>query len=185
MYCSSLACGGASLANAQAPTATLVGQVTDPSNAAVVGASVQVRDTATNLTRTTQTGRRASTPISDLPVGVFDVTISKPGSRNSLGQAWNLPPTRRRGWMRRCGSERAVETVAVTADVGLLNTETSTKGDVITPVEIAEIPLNGRDFNNLAFTVAGVQPSEVGAKGAPYVARRLARRFQRCVISTA
>ena len=49
---------------------------------------------------------------------------------------------------------------AMTADVGLLNTETSSLGDVVTPIEVKEIPLNGRDFNDLAFTVVGVQPAE-------------------------
>jgi outer membrane receptor protein involved in Fe transport len=62
------------------------------------------------------------------------------------------------------------ETVEVKADVPLLNTETSSRGDVITSTEITEMPLNGRDFNDLAFLVAGVQPAEQGGKGSPYVA---------------
>lgn len=155
---------------AQAPTATLVGHVVDPSNAAVVGATVQTRDVATNQVRTVQTGSQGEYTISDLSIGVFDVTISKSGFEElrKTGLELAADQTARLDATLQVGS--TVQTVAVTADVGLLNTETSTKGDVITPVEIAEIPLNGRDFNNLAFTVAGVQPSEVGAKGAPYVA---------------
>jgi len=53
--------------------------------------------------------------------------------------------------------------------VPLLNTETATRGDVIAPNEILEMPLNGRDFNDLAFMVPGVQPAEQGGKGSPYV----------------
>jgi hypothetical protein len=60
------------------------------------------------------------------------------------------------------------ESVEITASVPLINTETSSRGDVITPREITEMPLNGRDFNDLAFTVPGVQPAEERAKGAPY-----------------
>src|SRR5579863_7555921 len=41
--------------------------------------------------------------------------------------------------------------------------------DVIAPNEITEMPLNGRNFNDLVFTVAGVQPAEQSGKGAPYV----------------
>ena len=155
---------------AQAPTATLVGQVTDSTNAAVVGATVEVRDTATNLTRTTETGPKGEYTVSDLSIGIFDVAISKTGfaELKKTGLELAADQTARLDATLKIGS--TVETVAVTADVGLLNTETSTRGDVISPVEVAEIPLNGRDFNDLAFTVAGVQPAEAGAKGAKYVA---------------
>src|ERR1700678_2369329 len=66
-----LAWGGIDLAVAQAPTATLVGQVTDSTNASVVGATVSVRDTATNLMRTAPTGPGGEETISDLPIGTF------------------------------------------------------------------------------------------------------------------
>lgn len=161
---------GTNLGVAQAPTATLVGKVVDSTNAAVVGAAVEVRNTATNQTRATQTGPEGAYTISNLPIGLFDVTISKTGfaELKKTGLELAADQTVRLDAELQIGT--AVETVAVTADVGLLNTETSTKGDLITPVEIAEIPLNGRDFNDLAYTVAGVQPAEKGAKGAPYVA---------------
>ncbi len=164
------ALGMAGIASAQAPTATLVGHVVDPSSAAVVGATVDVRDTATNQVRTTHTGTQGEYTISDLPISHFDVTITKPGfeSLQKTGLELAADQTARLDATLQVGS--VSQTVAVTADVGLLNTETSTKGDVITPVEIAEVPLNGRDFNDLAYTVAGVQPAEKGAKGASYVA---------------
>lgn len=62
------------------------------------------------------------------------------------------------------------EEVTVTAEVGALHTETSDKGDVVGAVEIAEMPLNGRDFNDLVFNIAGVSPSEEGSKGSSFVA---------------
>jgi hypothetical protein len=165
-----LAWGGIDLAVAQAPTATLVGQVTDSTSASVVGATISVRDTATNLTRTAQTGPEGEYTVSNLPIGTFDVTISKTGfvELKKTGLELAADQTARLDATLKIGT--AVETVSVTANVGLLNTETSTKGDLISPTEIAEIPLNGRNFNDLAFTVAGVQPSEVGFKGAEYVA---------------
>ncbi|MDP9051565.1 MAG: TonB-dependent receptor, partial [Acidobacteriota bacterium] len=165
-----IAIGAAGFACAQAPTATLVGKVVDSTSAVVVGASVEVRDIATNQTRVTQSGPAGDYTLSNLPIGLFDVTISKAGfaELKRTGLELSADQTARLDATLEIGS--AVETVAVTADVGLLNTETSTRGDVITPVEIAQIPLNGRDFNDLAYTVAGVQPAENGAKGAPYVA---------------
>src|SRR5205085_7611894 len=59
--------------------------------------------------------------------------------------------------------------VDVEATVPLVNTETSSRGDVIAPAELTQMPLNGRDFNDLAFMVPGVQASEQGSKGSPYV----------------
>ncbi len=159
-----------SAALAQAPTATLVGQVVDATNAAVIGATVEVRDISTNQIRVTESAAQGEYTISNLPVGMFDVTVSKPGfaQLKKLGLELTADQTARFDATLQVG--RATQTVAVTTDVGLLNTENATKGDLITPVEIAKIPLDGRNFNDLAFTVAGVQPAEQSAKGAPYVA---------------
>jgi hypothetical protein len=160
----------AGLASGQAPTATLVGQVLDSTKAAIVGATIEVRNTATSQIRTAQTGPQGEYAISNLTIGIFDVTITKQGfgELKRTGLELSADQTARLDVTLQVGS--TAEAVRVTADVGLLNTDTSTKGDVITPTEIAEIPLNGRNFNDLAYTVAGVQPSEVGAKGSPYVA---------------
>ena len=161
---------GVAGARAQAPTASLVGQVVDASKASIPGATVTIRNVATNETRTVHTGGQGEYTISNLPQGYFDVTISMQGFESlhethlelTADQVARLDATLQIG--------TATVTIAVRADVGLLNTDSSTKGDVVTPVEISEIPLNGRDFDDLAFTVAGVQPAEQKAKGAPYVA---------------
>ncbi len=154
----------------QAPTATLVGHVVDPTKANIAGATITIRNTATNETRTIKSDSIGQYTISNLAPGTYAVTISMPGftqiTENNLLLA--ADQTARLDATLQIGA--TAETVSVTADVGLLNTETSSKGDLITPVEIAEIPLNGRDFNDLAYTVAGVQPAEQNAKGSPYVA---------------
>ena len=155
---------------AQAPTATLVGQVTDASKAVIPDATVEVRNTGTNQVRSVTTTHQGEYTVTTLAPGSYQVTISKPGFQVSKQDHLELEAdqTARLDVALQVGD--VTTSVSVAADVGLLNTETSTKGDVITPVEIAEIPLNGRDFNDLAFTVAGVQPAETRAKGAAYVA---------------
>ena len=145
-------------------------KITDASNSAVVGATVKVRNTATNQIRTTETGPTGDYAVADLPAGVFDVTITKAGFQKIVQTNLELAAEQkvRLDETLRVGSQTT--TVSVTADVGLLDTETSSEGDVVTPIEVNEMPLNGRDFNDLAFTVVGVQPAEQRAKGAPYVA---------------
>jgi hypothetical protein len=154
----------------QAPTATLVGQVVDTTKANIPGATIAIRNTATNETRTTKTNPDGLYTVSNLAPGVYEVTISMVGFDQLKESNLQLAAdqTARLDAALQIGT--ATQAVTVSADVGLLNTETSSKGDLITPVEISEIPLNGRDFNDLAFTVAGVQPAEQSAKGAPYVA---------------
>lgn len=160
----------AQIALSQAPTATLVGRVVDQSDAAIVGATVVIRNTGTNQMRTTQTGTDGEYTISDLPAAVFDVTITMQGFETLHQTNLELSPdqTVRLDETLHVGAQ--IATVSVTADVGLLNTDTSSVGDVVSPVEVAEIPLNGRNFNDLAMTVVGVQPSEQKAKGTEYSA---------------
>jgi len=158
------------VSTAQAPTATLTGQVTDTSKAVIPDATIEVRNLDTNQTRSVTSAGQGDYTLTALPPGMYSVRITKPGFQSSTEDKLELQAdqTARLDVALKIGDVSM--TVAVTADVGLLNTETSTKGDVITPIEIAEMPLNGRDFNDLAFTVVGVQPAEAGAKGAPYVA---------------
>jgi len=162
------AIGGA--AYAQAPTATLVGHVTDASSAVIPGATVAVRNTATNQIRTVKTGPQGDYTVTTLNPGIYAVTITMPGfqAANQANLELQADQTARLDVQLKVGDVSTQ--VSVSALVGLINTENETKGDVITPVEISQIPLNGRDFNDLAMTVAGVQPPEVKAKGAAFVA---------------
>ena len=156
---------------AQAPTATLVGTVTDTTKAVIPGATVDVINTSTNQTRSATTGSKGEFTVTTLEPGTYSVTIAKAGFQGQKQDRLELQAdqTARLDVALKVGDVSVSVSVGA-SDVGLLNTDTSSKGDVITPVEIAAMPLNGRDFNDLAYTVAGVQPAEKGAKGAPYVA---------------
>lgn len=153
----------------QTPTATLVGRVTDSSQAPVAGATIQVRSATTNEVRTAQSQSDGEYTVSSLPPGAYEVTIDHAGFRQvrETGLELQVDQVARIDAHLQVGS--VSESIVVTADVPLLNTETSSRGDVITSQELTEMPLNGRDFNDLAFLVAGVQPAEQGGKGSPYV----------------
>jgi hypothetical protein len=159
----------AGLAAAQTPTATLVGRVVDATGAAVTGADIRVRNVETNEVRTAQTLLEGEYTVPGLSPGAYEVTIEKPGFKllreNNL--VLQIDQTARLDAQLEIGAVTA--SVQVQADVPLVNTENATRGDVIAPEEITEMPLNGRDFNDLALMVAGVQPAEQSAKGSPYV----------------
>src|ERR1035437_584527 len=159
----------AGLMAAQTPAATLVGRIVDASHAAVVDGAIRVRDVNTNEIRTARSSGEGEYTVSSLPPGSYEVTVEKAGFK--LTRETNLElaveQTARLDVVLQVGA--VSESVEVTATVPLLNTETSSRGDVVAPAEITEMPLNGRDFNDLAFMVAGVQTAEEGGKGSPYV----------------
>ncbi len=155
--------------SAQTPTATLVGRIVDASHAAVGAAAVRVRNIETNELRAVDSEGDGQFTVADLHPGVYEVTVEKagfkqahqPGIELQVGQTARLDVSLEVG-----STTQSVEVIAVAPAV---NTENGIRGDVIAPNEIAEMPLNGRDFNDLAFLVAGVQPAEQSAKGSPYV----------------
>lgn len=159
----------AGLLAAQTTTATLVGRIVDASHAGVTMATVTVRDVNTNETRTVQSQTEGEYTISNLAPGIYEVKIDKPGFKQVHESALELQvdQTARLDVQLEVGA--VTQSVEVVASVPLLNTESFARGDVIAPREITEMPLNGRDFNDLAFMVAGVQPAEQGGKGSPYV----------------
>jgi outer membrane receptor protein involved in Fe transport len=157
------------LATAQTPTATLVGRITDATHATVAAATVRVRSTDTNQTRTVESQPNGEFTVANLEPGFYEVTIEKDGFKTMRQSSLELQvgQTARLDAALEIGA--VSQSVSVVAAAPALNTETSTRGDVIAPNEIAEMPLNGRDFNDLAFLVAGVQSAEQSAKGSPYV----------------
>ena len=159
----------AAIAAAQTSSGSIVGMITDASHAAIAGASIQVRDVSTNQMRRAETQADGQYTVSNLPAAIYEVTIDKAGFKQARETNLELQVEQ----VARLDVSLVVgsvsETVEIKASVPLLNTETFTRGDVIAPNEITEMPLNGRNFNDLAFTVAGVQPAEQSGKGAPYV----------------
>ncbi len=161
---------------AQLPTATIVGNVTDPTNAAVVGAKIQVKDMSTNAIRSATTTAQGEYTVSALMPGMYEVTITQQGFKQLVESNLELAAdqTARLDAKLEVGGERVV--IKVDDTVGAINTEDSSKGGNVAPVEIAEMPLNGRDFSDLAFNMPGVIPLGGGAKGTPIIRRGRALR---------
>src|SRR5215831_11731337 len=159
----------AGFAAAQSPSGTIVGRIVDSSSAAVIGATVRVHNVDTNEVRTTATKVDGEYTVAALQPGNYEVTVEKEGFKMlrqehlvlQVGQTARVDGTLQVG--------ATTTSVDVEATVPLVNTETSSRGDVIAPAELTQMPLNGRDFNDLAFLVAGVQAAEQGGKGSPYV----------------
>lgn len=155
---------------AQNLTATLVGRVLDPSGALVVGAKVEITDSATNEIRKVQSDPKGEFIVPDLRPGTYEVSVSKEGFRTlrQTGLELQLEQQARMEFHLEVGS--LAQTIEVTASVPLVNTENGVKGDVVVSQEMLEMPLDGRNFSDLAFLTPGVLPESTDAsnRGGPF-----------------
>ncbi len=142
--------------------ASISGRVTDPSGAVVEGASVAARNTKTGVTATTATGRDGRFRFPYLRVGSYELVVGKPGFRDAthllsltVGAAFELPVSLTVG---------AVDTnVTVTGETTVLEAARSQIAGTVPQAEVQSVPLNGRNFLELALLVPGVSPTNVGS----------------------
>jgi hypothetical protein len=140
---------------AQFTTAQLSGTVLDPSGLAVVGASVTVRDKLTGYTRTTKTGISGEYLFPTLPVGNYQVTVTKTGfaSYTQQGVALQVGKSVTLPVRLRLGAE--TQHVTVTANASMVTTNSATVGQLIDQRDLASLPLLGRHPEELVFLTAG------------------------------
>jgi len=144
---------GVACANAQ--TGAIQGVVQDQSEAAIVGARVVVVNLDTGLRRETTTNETGFYTAPSLPVGWYKVTATAPGLAAAEVPKLKLDvnQTARIDFSLKPGA--VTESIYVTAAAALLDSETSTVGQVIENKRIVEMPLNGRNYLELARLAAG------------------------------
>lgn len=144
---------------AQSTTSSQVnGTVTDSSGAIVIGADVTVTNSATGLVYRAQTDNLGTYHVTDLPPGTYTMDVVKSGFAKQhielftliVGQLFQQNITLAIG--------QTEQTVAVNAADLLLNTEASHDEQLIQSQQIDNMPLNGRDYLQLAQLDAGVVP---------------------------
>ncbi|MGA2351146.1 MAG: carboxypeptidase regulatory-like domain-containing protein [Terracidiphilus sp.] len=148
--------GSGILAHGQGTSASLTGQVTDPSGAAVAGATVTVTNIDTNLAQTAKTDSVGIYLIRPLPIGKYTLAISAVGFDGYLqkGIALTVGLAATQDVRLKIGAGKS-ETISVTADAELINTSSAELGTTVGEAAIAELPLNGRDPSSLVFLVPG------------------------------
>ncbi len=142
---------------AQGPVASLTGEVKDPSGAAVATVMITVSNTATGVVRTAPTNQAGVYLIPGLQPGVYDITADAPGFKRDVRKSITLQVAQdaRIDFSLEVGA--ASETVNVTADAPVTDTESASTGTVIDNTKVEELPLNGRQFYGLALLVPGTQ----------------------------
>jgi len=139
-------------------SATLEGRVTDKSQAAIAGAEVKISNRETGLVRTTTSSTEGSFRFDLLPSGSYEVRVSNKGFSTASFQNVELAVGRTTSIDASLTISSQAEVITVEASgAALVDIQKTDVSRAITPTEIQELPLNGRDFVNLAILAPGVQ----------------------------
>src|SRR5438876_5414146 len=150
-------------AQAQQTTATLTGIITDPTGAVIPAVVVKVTNLATNAVREARTSDSGDYTLPFLPAGDYSVVATATGFQTQKIDRITLQvqQTARVDLQLRIGD--VTETVRVEADAVALQTDNATVGAVIDGAKIVDLPLNGRNFVQLAQLIPGVQAGTPGS----------------------
>ncbi len=142
---------------------TVSGRVIDPQGAVTPGASVSARQIETNVTTDAVTGADGRFRFPHLNVGHYEIVVRLQGFRDatrlvtvSVGSAFDFPIT-----LSLSGVTTSVTVTAETAP--LIETARTQIASTVTQGEIRDLPLNGRQFLDVALLAPGVAPANVGS----------------------
>jgi hypothetical protein len=157
---------------AQAQTAQITGTVTDATSAIVPGATLTIVNVETNDTRVAVSNDRGQYTVPFLPSGRYSVKCELVGFQTILGEGIVLETDQevRVDFALKAGA--LTESILVVGTPALAS-ETSSVGQVVSGQTISDLPLNGRNFLQLARLATGVLESAAGdraAEGGAFVA---------------
>src|ERR1700733_1953826 len=141
---------------AQSTAGRVLGSVSDPSGAAVTGASVIATDVERGTSRTLTTDQAGEYVAADLAPGTYKIHVEAKGFKSveRPNVVIEVATDVRADFALQTGN--VSEVVTVTEDVALLNTTSATLGGTLSNKEINDLPLNGRNYENLLQLRPGV-----------------------------
>ncbi|HVN18476.1 MAG TPA: TonB-dependent receptor [Dongiaceae bacterium] len=141
---------------AQSTTGRILGTLTDQSGAAVAGAAVIATDAQRGISRTATTDETGSYFVPDLQPGTYRIRVQAKGFKSveRLNLQIEVATDVRADFALAPGN--VTEVLTVTEDVPLVNTTSATLGGTLSNKEINDLPLNGRNYENLLQLRPGV-----------------------------
>jgi hypothetical protein len=155
-------CPGVIRAQQNVTSASLSGRIEDASGAVVSGASVTATHLETNQQLTTTSDYEGWFRFPYLRTGAYDLTIDAQGFATvtkqltvSIGQSLDMPV--------KLDVAALSAQVNIGSDVPIIETVRTQITETIRPNEINELPLNGRNYLDLALLIPGVSPTNTGS----------------------
>lgn len=143
-------------------SASISGRVTDPSGAVIVGAQVTARQTETNQTSAAATDREGRFRFPYLKLGPYRLRVHRDGFTDvsrlitlTVGAAFELPVV--------LSIASGQTDVTVTGEAPVLEAGRTEVAGTVSQTEVASLPLNGRNFLDLALLVPGVSPTNTAS----------------------
>ena len=160
-----LLCAAIFPANAQVASAEVSGTVLDPTGAGVANAKVTATNKATNVARETVTSSTGAYLINLLQPGEYALTVEAPGFRKLAQSGLVLQINQQAQMDLTLQIGQVSETLEVTGQAPLLQSEASSLGTVVSEKLVNQLPLNGRNFIQLATLSPGVNGVGFSASG--------------------
>ena len=152
---------------AQLGTATISGNVTDSTGAVVLGASVTAVNSATGFRRQTTSNEQGQYNLPGLTPGTYNVTVELAGFRRAELPNISLQVDQNARINVALELGQVTETLEITAQAPLIESQSATLGAVVDEQKILALPLNGRNFLQLARLVPGVDSGTQGGETGP------------------
>jgi hypothetical protein len=149
---------------AQKDAGAIVGLVRDPSGAVVTDAKVTVTDVDRGIQLTLSTNGAGEYVASPLRIGRYTVTVEKQGFKKEVAGPVQVNIQDRVSVDLKLQAGAATEVITVTSESAQLETETSELGQLVDSRRINALPLNGRNYAQLALLGTGVAPAEPGSR---------------------
>jgi len=153
-----LLCVFAAGVKAQFDAATVLGTVTDPTGAVVAHCGVVLQNTATAVEQKAVTDDQGQYRFVGVPIGRYRLQVSAQGFETAEA-IFELQVGARQRVDVKLKVAATSTSVTTTAEAAQLETDSSEHGQVVAAREIAELPLNGRNYSQLVEMSTGVIPS--------------------------
>ena len=155
------------LAQTSSVASSIAGVVHDPAGQVVAGATISATELDTGFTRTVQAGNDGEYAVPLLPEGTYRILVTAPSFQSyqqngitvRVGQSSAVDVTLKTG--------STAETVTVTADASILNTETFDVSDGLNQKSMENMPITARNTFNLALLVPGLNGTRDDEFGNP------------------
>lgn len=154
-------------ARAQFEAGAVLGTVRDATKAVVPGVTVTLRNVDTNVTVKTLTGENGGYEFFNVRPGRYQVQAEKAGFAPAVTDTFIVSVLARQRVDIELAVGQVAETVEVVAYVPRIESDSSQRSQVIPQRQIVELPLNGRNYADLALLAAGVRRSSYAVANPP------------------
>jgi hypothetical protein len=149
----------------QTPTGRLTGTVSDPGGAVIPNASITVKDNQTGRERTVQASDQGNYEVAQLEAGTYTVTITAPGFKTFSATQLKIDAGRDFSLNATLEAGAVTETVTVIAGADVVNSTNAELNTSVTPRQVRELPINGRNPLSLLNLIAGSNTTSSSING--------------------